>query len=323
MDFTKLPEPEYNFIDGICKGLILRVKDILAIVIVAVLFLCAYNNLKSSLSLLNKIEKTKQALMNASKCEKLLFDNACRASLKCINSLDSETLNTSHIRLVKASALFCVGDFEEAEKGFKYYIKNAPEGDENKEYAKKYLAKVAHAKRLIRHDIGDYFVELDKVAVWKNPRTLKVYISDDFNKKQLLYKAFAKWDDSLDNMVNFYYTNDVSEANITAKAVRREALSEAKRIGETYTSYTYRVDRPEIKYINKADVSVAVNFNQDVLLEDEEFYSVALHEIGHALGILSHSPSMGDAMYPSTDSYANARVSKRDVNTVKRLYGNI
>ncbi|MBR5304724.1 MAG: hypothetical protein IKU37_07870 [Candidatus Gastranaerophilales bacterium] len=52
-------------------------------------------------------------------------------------------------------------------------------------------------------------------------------------------------------------------------------------------------------------------------MEDEEFYSIVLHEIGHALGILSYSPSIGDVMYLDTNSYAKTRVLNRDVNTVK------
>ena len=295
---------------------------LLIISIILVLFYC-FIGFEDDTRSYDDAKQNKQEIIRASKCAKLLRDQACRASLRCIDTLDSNVINIPSVRVVKGEALFCVGDFDEAEKEFKDLVKNTSKNDVNNEIAKKYLSKIAHAKRLMRHDIGDYFVELDETAIWENPRNLKVYISNDFNKKQLLYTAFEKWDEGLSDMVNFYYTNDSSEANITAKAIKRETFGVEDRVGETNIKYSYYVNRPEIKYISKADVSVAINFNQDVLLDDEEFYSIALHEIGHALGILSHSPSIGDAMYPSTDSYANARVSNRDVNTVKRLYGNI
>ena len=270
-----------------------------------------------------QIEQKKLDLAQFYECEKLLNSSACRTTLKCIDSLDSRTKSMPATSYIKAIALFCVGEFDEAKAGFEYFIANTPENDAIKQNAKEYIAKIAQAKRLIRHDVGDYFVELDDVAIWKNPRSLKVYIADDYNKKQLLYDAFKSWDENLHDMVNFYYTNDISEANITAKAVKREALSDSRRLGLTASKYIYYKNRPHLRYMHKADISVAVNFDKDILIEDEMFYSIALHEIGHALGIFSHSPSIGDAMYPSTGTYAKARVSNRDINTVKRLYGNI
>ena len=46
--------------------------------------------------------------------------------------------------------------------------------------------------------------------------------------------------------------------------------------------------------------------------------NIVTHELGHALGILGHSNSKEDMMYPVTDQYS--RISKRDLNTLTRLY---
>lgn len=46
--------------------------------------------------------------------------------------------------------------------------------------------------------------------------------------------------------------------------------------------------------------------------------NVVTHELGHALGILGHSPIKGDMMYKETDECS--RLSQRDVNTLTRLY---
>ena len=46
--------------------------------------------------------------------------------------------------------------------------------------------------------------------------------------------------------------------------------------------------------------------------------NVVAHELGHALGILSHSPNSGDLMYLVTDECS--RISQRDLNTLKKLY---
>ena len=76
-------------------------------------------------------------------------------------------------------------------------------------------------------------------------------------------------------------------------------------------------------YVQSSTVKVAVNYNEENMLDELAFRSVALHEIGRALGISSHSKSMGDIMYPSTKSYSKGKINKRDVNTVKKLYEDI
>ncbi|MCC7529703.1 MAG: matrixin family metalloprotease [Candidatus Melainabacteria bacterium] len=46
--------------------------------------------------------------------------------------------------------------------------------------------------------------------------------------------------------------------------------------------------------------------------------NVVTHELGHALGLLGHSPMRADLMYTETDEAS--RLSQRDINTIKRLY---
>ena len=45
-----------------------------------------------------------------------------------------------------------------------------------------------------------------------------------------------------------------------------------------------------------------------------------MHELGHALGILGHSPNSEDVMYASTLPSENALLSAKDASTIVALY---
>ncbi len=48
------------------------------------------------------------------------------------------------------------------------------------------------------------------------------------------------------------------------------------------------------------------------------FENVVTHELGHALGLLGHSPMRADLMFSETDE--TSRLSQRDINTIRKLY---
>ena len=46
--------------------------------------------------------------------------------------------------------------------------------------------------------------------------------------------------------------------------------------------------------------------------------NIVTHELGHALGLLGHSPDQSDIMYKVTDEHS--RISQRDISTLDKLY---
>ena len=129
-------------------------------------------------------------------------------------------------------------------------------------------------------------------------------------------------------MVNFIYVDDPKKAKIRAKATSQKAVAKTCNMPDAvgcaaHRTYRYKKN-PKQSYMYDVEVLVAIDFDNKPVT-DKHFYAVALHEIGHALGIQSHSPNIADAMYPNTGSYAQRRgkITNRDINTVKRIYGNI
>ena len=76
------------------------------------------------------------------------------------------------------------------------------------------------------------------------------------------------------------------------------------------------------RYFSHVDIEVSLTNYNGGEFTDKNLQAIALHEIGHALGITYHSDNLNDIMYKSTDSYKNTTISKRDLNTLKETYRN-
>lgn len=156
----------------------------------------------------------------------------------------------------------------------------------------------------------NYINELNQYAVWKNKNKITVWVQP-CKYQQTVYNAFREWVAASGGCLGFRESTNENFANIKVYFV--PTLSN-NRAGETIHTSTG-------KYMNSAVVRIKYtnNRNPDKLMFNNEIYQVAVHEIGHALGIMGHSSNRNDIMYPTTD-IIGIHASNRDVNTIREFY---
>ncbi len=154
--------------------------------------------------------------------------------------------------------------------------------------------------------------------------------------------AFADWDRRTEGLIKFTTVTQPNSARIkvTWSHLGIKPDKDASTLGaHTVTKWTKKpsgrlsllsvgaipvplyIPSPGPKYTVPPQV-IEVNLDLVESNEAEARYltlrNIVAHELGHAVGLLGHSPNKGDLMYPITDEHS--RISQRDLNTVKRLY---
>ena len=180
---------------------------------------------------------------------------------------------------------------------------------------------LADVRRRVRNEqagtyIGDILLERDSslarwpdrdgipLSVWIQP-TSRVH---DFSKAFVgrVRAAFEEWD-ALHLPLRFTFVDDSADAEVHVAWIDRfhEPIS-----GRT------RWARDDNWAITDANITLAVHHNQGELLEDDAMQAMALHEIGHLLG-LDHTTDTTSIMAPRVRVRA---LSAADRATARLLY---
>lgn len=146
---------------------------------------------------------------------------------------------------------------------------------------------------------------------------LKVYIGSghavqgwNAGMKNVVAKAMSAWQSATHGKIRFVQTYNQNEADIVVGWQRNFndnilGVSPWQSMGNTLV---------------RSDIQLATYYpdsNQPISLRDLE--AIAIHEMGHAIGIKGHSPYPDDIMYYSKTA-RNWGLSQRDVNTISMLY---
>lgn len=173
---------------------------------------------------------------------------------------------------------------------------------------------------------GDYADQLDKKIMRWNDQTLNilVHIEDgsglpDWNPDNIraVKAAFSQWEAAMGGRFRFLYMPDHRGTDVVVSwKGQHEAGDKSQEVGQNRT-VTWG------KYIAENNIELYLHQSQGYLYSPSNIQSVAVHEIGHMMGIKGHSNHRDDVMYPQTTFDLGdppQQLSQRDINTMRLIY---
>ena len=189
-------------------------------------------------------------------------------------------------------------------------------------------AKLRNNRAAVKNVVGENYLDAvlsaGKLERW-NPTSfpLKVYMAKDSQTPKEyvneVYNAFSTWEKETGGFMRFTYVDSPQSANFVCnfKSDLKNRGCDNNGAGmAAYQYFTYKNDGR----IDKSIVNFSAYACNGEHWSKDFFYSCALHEIGHGLGLRGHSTNKHDLMYPVATAGGRMNVSKADMNTLRAVY---
>lgn len=126
------------------------------------------------------------------------------------------------------------------------------------------------------------------------------------------------WCGVLGNQLSYALISNKDEADIRISWTN--AIDTRGHNGDGGTAYTAGLMIPHIRddRLDYMEVKIATFDIHGQPQSSDIIYAVAIHELGHSLGLLGHSDNAGDIMYAENQHVTQP--SGRDMNTLRKLY---
>jgi hypothetical protein len=245
------------------------------------------------------------------------YDEAKQHLLKGISIEDNNPLAWCALAAIYTST----GNNPEAIRCYDHYLAKFPT-DAN-------VPKIKSIVGILRANAGDNSSSGDYKASacpdgyrWASNRMpISVYIASGAgchgyrdNFPDIVKTAFQDWAAASNGLVSFRFVDQPATANIRVSWT--DTTKVFSKVGDGGECVPYETGG----MLTGATIKLMTRELLTPYASDDRVKGMALHEVGHALGIMGHSTSPKDAMYFSERVVAIPKLSDRDAKTVQALY---
>ncbi len=165
--------------------------------------------------------------------------------------------------------------------------------------------------------------ETDVEGYWKNTKGLKVYIPPKNILTEPMTHAFWEWQKQTNNKITFDFVGTKTTSNIEVILLKKNVTDfckNKKALGCT-TTYGYPAPNTQKMVITKAKIYISEINNHGEVMSKTEVYTIMLHELGHALGLV-HSKNVNSIMFPMTGATLSKiqDIQPIDIKDLYRIY---